>query len=472
MLKKNRNILTEGGIRDINNLAKRYKKAKIYFHQDLDGVTTALAMKHYLEQKGIEVVDTEIIQYGDKEFAVKKLDANGDVMPVLVDFANGKPMFVIHTDHHDRQAGVEKDTATSFRHSRSNVETISQIVSPKEIFTPEDIELISTVDSANYVAKDISVDEVINYLFTLDKSQSARRNKFMMGLVTNKLLLAFKNKPGFLEELVMKSQPSLLSILNNIKRIMVEKNYAKIPQLQKNREDYIQQMKSHKNVKVQDRIIVQYGGGSTFAPGSYDRYTPFKNNPEADFIVIAWPLGLVQASCNPFKKERELKGVNLGEIAQEVLSKWEGQLKSREIPLSTIKWVSESGKEFGPESVGFTFKDFVATYGNDFKSPQRNKEYMRNIYQTMEKPFSDLDEDEKKMLDEVTINAWDLIKANSGGHKCITNISSLNYLGRSTRPPRGKYRYDPEKEDAPYIKFVKMIQNEFVKVLQDKIDKG
>ena len=83
-----------------------------------------------------------------------------------------------------------------------------------------------------------------------------------------------------------------------------------------------------------------------------------------------------------------------------------------------------------------------------------------------------MDEDEKKMLDEVTINAWDLIQANSGGHKCITNISSLNYLGRSTRPPRGKYRYDPEKEDAAYIKFVKMIQNEFVKVLQDKIDKG
>ena len=26
-------------------------------------------------------------------------------------------MFVIHTDHHDGQSGVEKDTATSFRPS-------------------------------------------------------------------------------------------------------------------------------------------------------------------------------------------------------------------------------------------------------------------------------------------------------------------------------------------------------------------
>jgi hypothetical protein len=55
-------------------------------------------------------------------------------MPVLVDFAHGKPMFVIHTDHHDRQAGAEDTKSTSFRQSRSNVETISQVVSPKELF--------------------------------------------------------------------------------------------------------------------------------------------------------------------------------------------------------------------------------------------------------------------------------------------------------------------------------------------------
>jgi hypothetical protein len=38
-------LIKETGIRDINALAKRYPKAEIYFHQDLDGVTTAIAMK-------------------------------------------------------------------------------------------------------------------------------------------------------------------------------------------------------------------------------------------------------------------------------------------------------------------------------------------------------------------------------------------------------------------------------------------
>ena len=464
-------LINESGLRDINQLAKRYPKAEIYFHQDLDGVTTAIAMKKYLEDNGIKVVDAHVIQYGDKEFSVKKNDAQGDTMPVLVDFAHGKPMFVIHTDHHDRQAGAEDTKSTSFRQSRSNVETISQVVSPKELFPSSDILLISTVDSANYAVNDISVDQVISYLFRLDKEKSLEKNKMLMGLVVNKLLLAFKNKPGFLETLVMECSPSLLNILHTIKRIMVEKGYAKPEQLEKNKEDYVTSMQTNPNVKVLGNVIVQYGGGSMFKPGSYDRYTPFKNNPEADFIVIAWPLGLVQASCNPFKGERQLKGVNLGEIAQEVLSKWEDQLKQREITLSTIKWISESSKDFNSESTGFTFKDFVALYGKEYKNKEDGKEELIHIGEMMEMPFSELPEEHRKMLDDIKVNAWDFIQANSGGHKCITNISGLNFMGRSTRPPKGSYRYN-EAEESPSVKFTKMIQNEFVKVLQEKINQS
>jgi hypothetical protein len=75
-----------------------------------------------------------------------------------------------------------------------------------------------------------------------------------------------------------------------------------------------------------------------------------------------------------------------------------------------------------------------------------------------------------EILDNIKINVWELIQANSGGHKCITNISGLNYIGRSARPPKGKYKYDSEKEDAPFIKFIKMVQKEFVRVLKEKIN--
>jgi hypothetical protein len=291
-----------------------------------------------------------------------------------------------------------------------------------------------------------------------------------MGLVLNKLILAFKNKPKFMENLVMNSQPSLMSILNQVKKEMGDRRLPNVQQLDKNKESYVKSMQNTPNVKVMDNIIVQYGGGSMMNPGSYDRYTPFRNNPDADFLVIAWPLGLLQASCNPFKKERQLKGVNLGEIAQEVIGKWEGQLKQKVVPLSTIKYVSETS--VGPESVGFTFKDFLALYGEKFAGLENGDELLKRVKVAMEKPTNNLSDSEFEMLDQIGISAWDLIQANSGGHKCITNISGLNYLGRGKRPPQGPYRYDPEREDAAYIKFLKMLQNEFVRVLQNKINES
>lgn len=328
--------------------------------------------------------------------------------------------------------------------------------------------LISTVDSADYAKYDITPEQVINYLFKLDSDSDIRKNKFAMGLVLNKLLLAFKNKPGFLENLVMNSEPSLYSILNQIKKEMEQRRLPNPEQLQKNAKQYMDTMKNSPNVKLVGNIIVQYGGGSMFNPGSYDRYTPFKNNPEADFLVIAWPLGLLQASCNPFKKDRELKGVNLGEIAQEVLSKHEAKMKTTIIPLSTVKWISEGNA--GPESVGFTFKDFKAIYGDKFTSSEDGKEFLNKLESLMDKPTSSLSEAEFSLLDKFGVNAWDLIQANSGGHKCITNISGINYLARSKRPPKGGNRYGGNEDDAPYVQALKRLQNEFVVKLQEKIN--
>jgi hypothetical protein len=510
-------LLNESGIRNIKNLAKRYKKAKIYFHQDLDGVTTALAMKHYLEQNNIEVVDAEVIQYGSKEFAIKKPDASGEVMPVLVDFAHGKPMFTIHTDHHDTQAGVEKDTATSFRASRSNVETISQIVSPKEIFSAEDIKLISTVDSANFVENDITPEMIMNYLFNYNKDESLKRNKMLMGLVVNKLLLAYKNKPRFLEEIVLNAQPSLLSILNNIRKQAVEKGFATPQEMTANKERYIQSRKES-GVETHGNIISQYGFGSTTKPGSYDRYTPFRNNPDADFLVTGMPMGMVQASCNPFKKDRALKGVNLGEIKDEVLNRLKPELEGVEVTFGDIKKIAEMEADYS--SVGFTLKDLMAIYGNlpSFKVEGSDK-LLKILDEVSNKLYRTLSDKQKALFDKIYLNGYDVIQANSGGHKCITNISGINFLYRTKKDPRldnvpedlmsiATYSGDdtflkdikekllkwgklsdkqievalnkiertksetPTKSNKSYVELVKEIQKQFVETLKSYIDEN
>ena len=45
-------LITESGIQDIKKLAERYPKAQIYFHLDLDGVVSAIAMREYLKKYG------------------------------------------------------------------------------------------------------------------------------------------------------------------------------------------------------------------------------------------------------------------------------------------------------------------------------------------------------------------------------------------------------------------------------------
>ena len=461
-----KSILTESGLRNIRDLSKRYQKAKIYFHQDLDGVTTALAMKNYLENNGIKVVDAEIIQYGDSEFAVKKPDASGEVMPVLVDFAHGKPMFVIHTDHHDSQVGVEKDTSTSFRHSRSNVETISQVISPSDVFPTEDIKMISTVDSADFVKMGITPDDVMRYIFKMDKEKDFMGNKKVQALVTNKLLLAYKNKPGFMSKLVLNSSPSLISIYQNIVKIAKEEGYATPEDMTKNQLDYVDKQKSSDKVKYDKKngIIMQYGGGSMFKPGSYDRYTPFKNNPDANFIVLVWPMGLIQSSCNPFQKNRSLKGVDLGSIAQEVLLEFKDELTNKTITFDTVKYFSEKSKSFDEDSVGFTYSDMVALFNDTdggivgldvipkgAKSDYTVERWQSAIKKIMDKPYSSLVDKEKKALSLLSISGWDMVQSQSGGHKCITNLSGFMYFGKDGVP------------------FMKKIAKKFYETLKQKI---
>jgi hypothetical protein len=401
--------------------------AKIYFHQDLDGVTTALAMKDYLEQHGIKVVDAEIIQYGSKEFAIKKPEGEGDIMPVLVDFAHGKPMFVIHTDHHDTQAGVEQGTATNFKSSRSNVETISQTISPKDIFPTEDIETISMIDSADYAKYGITPENVMDYLFKIDRDKGFKENKRKMGLVANKLLLAFKNKPGFLSNIVLNAKPSLLSILMNIKDQIKEKGYADIETITKHSQDYKESRKEGKGLEYSDGIISQYGFGSTTKAGAYDRYVPFSNFPEAEFLVTGMPMGMVQASCNPFKKDRAIKGIDLGQIKDEVLNKFKGELENQKITFGTLKRISE--QEAGDNSVGFTFRDMMAIYGDRPSFKMEGGESLAKILDEISKGlYKTLTPKQKSLLSKVSVNGFDVVNANSGGHKCITNISGLNFM--------------------------------------------
>jgi hypothetical protein len=265
-----------------------------------------------------------------------------------------------------------------------------------------------------------------------------------MGLVVNKVLLAFKNKPGFLEALVMKARPSLVSIYNVIKQEVKARGLSwedlpaktaaylasqapdiKMKQITNPRE--IQTL-GNGQYAMFGTCLVQYGGG-TMTKGGYDRYTPFKMNPTAEYLVIGWPMGLVQASKNPFKKG--VNPINLGELAMGILNKHKSELQAIQLTMGDVKRMMEMdiAKKGSTESVGFTMDDFMALFGEVAVNLPKSPGFGNVVKDIAGKQYRFLSPKQKAILDSVTTTAYDVIVKGSGGHHDITNISGLNFVG-------------------------------------------
>lgn len=529
MKKYNSFVNEEVGIRNIKKIIGDMKTAEIYFHKDLDGVTSALAMKYFLETYyQVKTVDAHQIQYGGMEFAIKN-HKEGNLC-ILVDFAHGKPMFKIQSDHHDKQVGAGDTEGTYFKPARSNVEIISGEISYSDVFTPGDIELIKTVDSANFLRYNITTEDVQNSIFQYKREESSEKNRFMMGFVVNRLLLAYKNKritvksmdgkrdhinKNILECMVLDCNPSLYSMYNNLKNYINNARVsdragvlAKPEVLMQNIAKYIERMKNYRFIEDPDtgevsefdptskkhqylstakgakvgkgvhfddeyKIIMQYGGGNMIAPGSYDRYVPFKNFPEANFICIIWGMGLIQVSCNPFK-EKKLKDIDLGKIAKQVVGKHKSILTKILISLDCIKKEFETSqdwkkmqKEEGPDyvGVGFKYSDLDAFYSDciykDGKIVDINNQELKNSMNTI---YDSLTDNQFSILKSYKIPVWELITRNSGGHPSITNLQGWGFL--KYNKDAMKLAYDTEK----YTDVMKKVAREFVDNLKDKIN--
>ena len=435
------NRVDEGGLRDITKLAKQYKTATGYFHMDLDGVTSAIAMKAYLESYGIKTQKVIPINYGSSEFKAERAPLGQLIW--MVDFAHGKPFLNIHTDHHDAQAGVAAGSSTKFVHAASNLEDISTEISPKDLFPPKDVQVISMVDSADFARNGITPDQVMNAAFGYDKTLTVGRNHQMMGLVVNKLLLANKGKKEFLEKLVMGAKPSLISMYNTITKLAKDFGYKAPAEVGVGVKGYVQAQKEKmKGVKVNPNqlkngestvwgtTIVQYGGG--YMIKGYDRYTPFKLYPEAQYIVIGWPMGLVQVSKNPFLSGKN--PIDLGNmVMKKILSKWKSKL-DKEISLADIKRGFEMDiKPEDAKAMGFGWNDLISLFDpSKVKGVDLSSEggWTKFIHSIADVKFSQLTPKQLTSMKKITINLWDIIQAQSGGHHDITNLQGLSFYGK------------------------------------------
>ena len=116
--------------------------------------------------------------------------------------------------------------------------------------------------------------------------------------------------------------------------------------------------------------------------------------------------------------------------------------------------------------LGFIFKDFLAIYGNSPSLTINGSEKLEKYLDYKSKDlFKSIPAEDRKVFNKATVNGYDVIMANSGGHKCITNISGINYLYSNA-----KFQEPEKRLRNSYVDLLKDIQAEFVKVLKDKIN--
>lgn len=511
--------LMESGLQNIREIAKQYEKAIIYFHIDLDGVTSAIAAKAYLAQYGIETIDVQKIQYGSIEYAIRKPLDKG-ILPVLVDFSHGKSFMKIHTDHHDSQIAYQ-GTSQQFRHSKSNAGTISSIISTHNIFPTEDTRIIDMIDSAGYKDEGINPWDMVVATVKADKSKSTRDNHMRMGMACGKLLLAYKNKPDFLETIVMKSQPSLQSMYNVMLGIIKEhlqngdRGWVSPEKIEANSQAYYDQQKAGKikegtvdDIKDMTNgqtaligdVIFQIGGGNMSKTGSYDRYTAFRLYPNAKYFIMLWhTIGMMQVSVNPWGEKQD---IHLGHIVLDDIfkKKYAPLLRKRyyDIPLLAIKKLNEKDvtSDNEQEALGFNYEEFSSLFDDVFSKVKLSDKQQYTIEKFMNmKPSEFVAGDDKKkamvaekaikFLSNFYIPLPDIVEKLSGGHPAITNLTGFNFLDEKQKLEKtiksGKNPYEVEasggrlssykKGDSTSTKILKSIAQDVVKVLNKKDSK-
>jgi hypothetical protein len=415
----------------------------------IDGVTSAIAFKTYLKQQyGLKTVAAAPMQYGGDEFAAVK--TKKDRLSVLVDFAHGRMSMQVHTDHHEGQTSFDpKKQATAMVKTPSNVAAISDTISPTDIYPRKDIDAISMVDTADFAKHGLMPDDIMRAVFEPTKELNVEKNHQMMALVANKLLLSYKNKPGFLVKVVLNSKASLISMYGVITKLAKKEGYKTPEDIEAHGQNYKDQRKNKmiagkigdiKNMGNGESLmfgttIVQMGGGYMGGKNQYDRYTIFSLYPESDYLLTVWPMGLIQLAANPFV--RKTNKYHLGDVVlKKVMPKYKGKLSGKMISLDYIKYSFERDiKGNVAEAMGFTFEDLVALFGKSIKGLEsKNKWWPTMVKDITNKPYKYLSKKQKAILLKVEVSAWDLIMTQSGGHKSITNLSGLNFLKKEAKP--------------------------------------
>lgn len=158
------------------------KQVMLYFHNDLDGVFSAIVTQNWLKNKGFDIVGYGLVEYQE---GWKKTTLNPKYINIALDYAEDVPGIDCYMDHHGNF--IEGD----FRGSKS-IKTATgsafegicrQLGVPTDSLT---LDVIDMVDSAKYDEYKVDIKDVLN--FNYDTFKNSKTPKLTFAGAFNQLL--------------------------------------------------------------------------------------------------------------------------------------------------------------------------------------------------------------------------------------------------------------------------------------------
>lgn len=161
------------------NKGKVGKNVMIYFHDDLDGIYSAIAVKNYLEQNEFEIEGYGIVNYQEGWSRIK---LNDKYINIALDYAENVEGIDIYIDHHgsftENDEQVE-NPAIKTKTGSAYEGIMDQLGLPVDSMI---LDTIDMVDSAKYDEYDIDIKGILEF------DISKKKNKLDFAAAFNQLL--------------------------------------------------------------------------------------------------------------------------------------------------------------------------------------------------------------------------------------------------------------------------------------------
>ena len=189
---------------------KSGKDVCLIFHDDLDGITSAIIMKNYLVRQGFNIVKYGIINY-QEGWSAFKLDSK--LITIALDFAEDLEGIDVYIDHHGTfNEGEQKSKGSIKTPTGSAAEGIAQQIGMP--FSNDTKDWIDMIDSAKYDDYNIDIKDILD--FNLTKIKKDKNAKLRFAATVNQLLKRSDHKT-FIEVVNSSDYPSIYNIFRLFK---------------------------------------------------------------------------------------------------------------------------------------------------------------------------------------------------------------------------------------------------------------